>query len=181
MHTTIADLRFLDFEASSLSAQSWPIEIGLARLEGGTVVVEDRLIRPDPLWDRGDWNPQSEAIHHISRATLDAQGQPAWDVATWALGRMEGTVLVSDAPAFERHWLLRLLACQPQPLPRDLHLVDFDQVLASALTPAGLDAAYEYLSRQHKPHRAGPDAAIMAGALLRGLDVMHGRTPLRPA
>lgn len=62
-------LMFLDFEASSLSSRSWPIEIGLAWFgHDGAIMSEGRLIRPDPSWpmeDRGrgqcrrPWDPLS--------------------------------------------------------------------------------------------------------------------------
>lgn len=62
---------FIDFEASSLSEQSWPIEVGLARLEGKRVVIESKLIRPRPDWSEFDWNEKSAAVHGIPRSDLE--------------------------------------------------------------------------------------------------------------
>jgi hypothetical protein len=62
-------LVFLDFEASSLSKQSYPIEVAWVFEDGES---EEYLIRLAPLWT--DWDPAAEAIHHIRRATLLADG-----------------------------------------------------------------------------------------------------------
>ena len=48
---------FLDFEASSLSDDSYPIEVGWVFEDGRT---EAHLIRPAPAWT--DWDPAAEAI-----------------------------------------------------------------------------------------------------------------------
>jgi hypothetical protein len=37
---------FLDFEASSLAANSWPVEIGIARVIHGAVETESYFINP---------------------------------------------------------------------------------------------------------------------------------------
>ncbi|RRH73809.1 3'-5' exonuclease family protein [Falsigemmobacter faecalis] len=59
-------LLFLDFEASSLSQNSWPIEIGCSRLINGQTVTRSSLIRPDPTWDLDDWNPAAQKVHGIA-------------------------------------------------------------------------------------------------------------------
>jgi len=45
----------LDFEASSLSQDSWPIEVGLSWLAGGEVQTWSTLIRPAPDWNLSEW------------------------------------------------------------------------------------------------------------------------------
>lgn len=180
MAITPTTLLFMDFEASSLSANSWPIEVGLAALTPNGVVAQSRLIRPAPDWDRADWNPQSEAIHHIPLELLERDGLVAWDVAGWVLEQLPGTTLVSDAPQFDGRWLQRLLDCHPDTPPPGLRIHDYEAALATFLSAKGLDAAYEYIARHPAPHRAGPDAQILAQALATGLDVDTGTRPLRP-
>ena len=63
---------FLDFEASSLSDESYPIEIGWAGEDGST---EQHLIRPAPGWT--DWSATAEAVHRIERDQLLAEGSRA--------------------------------------------------------------------------------------------------------
>ena len=64
-------LVFLDFEASSLAKKSYPIEVAWVFEDGRD---ESHLIRPPLRWD--DWDAEAEAIHHIPRATLEAEGTP---------------------------------------------------------------------------------------------------------
>ncbi len=74
--SNIAKFATLDFEASSLSQKSWPIEIGLAWLDGGEVQTWSTLIRPEQDWNLSDWAPQSAAVHGI---TLEEGSRPwAW-------------------------------------------------------------------------------------------------------
>lgn len=49
-------LVFLDFEASSLSKQSYPIEVAWVFEDGRS---EEYLIRPAPIWT--DWDSAAEA------------------------------------------------------------------------------------------------------------------------
>ncbi|UWQ44194.1 3'-5' exonuclease [Leisingera aquaemixtae] len=159
---------FIDFEASSLSPGSWPIEVGLAWLDERKVVVESRLIRPKPEWPEDDWNPASEEVHGISRSDLD-DAATADDVASWLWETVAGRQLVSDAPEFDQRWLDRLLD-RPGPL-----IDDFDRVVWQAFSDCGevkagrLHRVYE--KRMNRPirHRAGDDAAGLCQAWLAGV------------
>lgn len=173
-------LLFLDFEASSLEADSWPIEVGVARINNGHVHHASHLIRPHPSWNPEAWSLASQAVHGITRAQLQEHGTAAPDAAAWTLDTMAGMLVVSDNPGFETMWLKRLMSSQKHtthPIPT-VH--DYDAALASVLDARGLDGAYAFLGRTPRPHRAGPDAALMAQAVLVGLDVQEGRRPLRP-
>jgi len=61
---------FVDFEASSLGAKSWPIEIGIAWLEGDEARSEAALIRPHECWPAAGWSHESQAVHGITRDVL---------------------------------------------------------------------------------------------------------------
>ena len=63
--TDIEAYAALDFEASSLTPQSWPIEIGLSWLKNGDVQTWTSLIRPAARWSFSDWSTQSGAVHGI--------------------------------------------------------------------------------------------------------------------
>ena len=56
---------FLDFEASSLSEESWPIEIGAASIVHGNVRVWSTLIAPRRDWPLDDWREASARVHGI--------------------------------------------------------------------------------------------------------------------
>lgn len=155
---------FIDFEASSLSPQSWPIEVGVAWLDGKRVVYESKLIRPRAEWPEDDWNPESEEVHGIPRSELDG-ADAADEVAAWLLTIVDGRPLVSDAPEFDQRWCDRLLG-KPGPV-----LDDFDRVLWSAFSredgtvaPGRLHCAYKNRVARQVLHRAGGDAADMCYA-----------------
>ncbi|WP_076533697.1 hypothetical protein [Roseovarius nanhaiticus] len=94
----------LDFEASSLSRESWPIEVGLSWLENDEVRTWSTLIRPAPGWDLADWAPQSAAVHGIALEVLQ-EAPVACAVVDDRFEHLRDRVLVPDAPAFETRWL----------------------------------------------------------------------------
>ena len=162
--TEITDFAILDFEASSLSVQSWPIEIGLSWIERGAVQTWHSLIRPATDWDLADWSPQSAAVHGIPLSDLEA-APSASSVAREFLNILEGRQLVSDAPEFEARWLSRLLgAIGENQIPL---IEDFDSVSFAMFSNYALDMLYETVERRPAPHRAGPDSARLARGWLR--------------
>lgn len=159
---------FLDFEASGLGEGSWPIELGLAWIEQGRARAASRLIRPHPDWDEDAWSAESAEVHRIPRLALD-RAWPAERVAAWAAGRMAGQVVVADAPEFDGYWLRTLFATAPGlAAPR---LADFDRLVATHFSEAGVRRVYAALDAAPTPHRAGPDAQRLARAWLAGLGV----------
>ena len=130
-------LVFLDFEASSLSKHSYPIEVAWV-FEDGT--SEAHLIRPAPQWN--DWDEEAEAVHGISRATLEAEGEAHDAVAKRMLQALSGHTLYASAPSWDGKWLSVLLRAAG--LPRHaLRLKDSEeaqQELAAAQLRPVLDA-----------------------------------------
>lgn len=172
---------FIDFEASSLSPQSWPIEVGIAWLDGNRVVVESKLIKPDPSWPEGDWNPESEAVHNIPRSDLE-DAEPAKDVAQWLQSVTIGRTLVSDAPEFDQRWLDRLLSTVEEPL--HMQIDDLNRILRIAFShedgivaPGRLHYAYKNRMSRKVIHRAGSDAANLAYAYRAGLSKKQRTEP----
>lgn len=163
-------LIFLDFEASSLSARSYPIEIGCAWITDDHIVHVAALIRPDPSWPP-DWSAESAAVHGIGREAL-ALAEPAVSVARRFAGLLAGRTIVSDAPDFDGRWLGRLLELLPGQPP--FRIVDFDGLLHVAMSHEAQRAAYAELVRGPTPHRAGGDAARLAAAWLAGLRAERG-------
>lgn len=135
---------FLDFEASSLSDDSYPIEVGWVFEDGSG--AESWLIRPAPGWT--EWDPAAEAIHHITRERLLAQGAPHEAVARRMLERLGGHQILATAPSWDGKWLSVLLRAAG--LPRhalrlsdsdDAHLAAAREALAATTPPAALDLA----------------------------------------
>ena len=95
---------FLDFEASSLSKDSYPIEVGWTGEDGSE---EAHLIRPAPGWT--DWDPAAEAIHHIGRDQLLDEGEPHDEVARRMLDVLGPHDVYVTAPSWDGMWLSKLL------------------------------------------------------------------------
>lgn len=156
----------LDFEASSLSDQSWPIEVGLSWLEMGEVRTWSSLIRRAVGWDHSDWSAQSAAVHGI--ALNDLQDAPSvFVVAAGLITNLAGRVLVSDAPKFETRWLSRLF--ETGGLGALPTVEDFHEVSSACFSGLALEMLHETLERRSAPHRAGPDSARLAAGWRQAL------------
>lgn len=95
---------FLDFEASSLAKRSYPIEVAWVFQDGRG---ESHLIRPAPGWT--DWDAEAEAIHGISLAQLQREGEPHDAVAARMVEQLSGHDLYASAPSWDAKWLNALL------------------------------------------------------------------------
>ncbi len=95
---------FIDFEASSLSDDSWPIKVGMSWTDGKRVITHSSLIRPRHDWSSTEWDEGSAKVHNIPKRNLIAA--PEADlVARWLEDLIDGRPLVSDAPSFDERWL----------------------------------------------------------------------------
>ncbi len=160
----------IDFEATSLASNSHPIEIGVASWEGpGSIAtVWSRLIRPTPGWDaRGSWNPASEAIHGISRSSLDEGHDPTDVMRTLNERCPMGVLAFCDGGRYDGHWLAELAAAAAiEPL---LHLGSWHR-LARMFDEEGAARLATHRAPHEIAHRAGPDAMDHIRALSWALD-----------
>lgn len=170
-HMKIRDILFIDFEASSLSMNSFPIEVGIAWIDAGKIESWSSLIQPDRSWQVGDWSTASASVHKIPQDMV-LEALPARDVAITVLSKIKGKHLVSDNPQFERFWMNKLLSTIDAASP---FIFNFELIAASACknNPHALDNVYEKLARIKAPHRAGPDAERLARGVLRGLEFVR--------
>lgn len=158
---------FIDFVASSVSENSWPVEVGVSWLEGNRVETHSRLIQPRPDWPEEDWDIESAKVHQVPRSDLNT-AEPADAVKEWLTKTVAGRALVSDAPSFDQRWLNRLLnATGPK-------ILDFDELARvafsenGALNPGQLHLVYKTLARRDRLHRAGEIAANLCRAWQAG-------------
>lgn len=93
----------IDIEASSLSSNSHPIEIGLALEDGNRFCT---LIKPSPNWT--DWDLKAEATHNIHQQTLAEHGKPVTEVAQTLNTLLAGRTLYSDGWVVDKPWLSKL-------------------------------------------------------------------------
>lgn len=92
---------------------------------------ESHLIAPAPAWN--DWDYLAEQIHGISRALLDAEGEPHGLVASRMIEALTGHDLFASAPSWDGKWLSTLLRAAG--LPRHiLRLRDTDDALRETAT-----------------------------------------------
>lgn len=91
---------FLDFEASSLSDRSYPIEVAWVFEDGQ---CESYLIAPAPAWS--EWDPDAERIHGIARETLVQEGTAHEFVAARMVEALSGHALFASAPSWDGKWM----------------------------------------------------------------------------
>lgn len=154
----------VDFEATSLTHQSYPIEVGLAIAPDGHLPIRSwsTLIGPDPAWDvASQWDPDAERLHGISRWDLRS-GAAVSDVMA-GLNELVGPIghAWCDGGDYDRHWLATLSSAagvQPSFELRDIKAgFGSDQLFTSRYR--------DVISRSVPPHRAGPDAERICAAL----------------
>ena len=120
---------FLDFEASGLGPESYPIQVGWCDENG---VGEELLIRPEPSWT--DWDYNAQAIHGLTQGDLEIKGRPAAEVARRVVEVLGGQRIHSDAPGFDAAWLDVLLSAGDYPSDA-VRLVDVGQAYAESCCP----------------------------------------------
>jgi len=167
--TSRFELRFplvvIDFEATALTLESYPIEVGLATSEAPEARIEvwSTLIAPDASWQlSAQWDPDAERIHGISRWQLRAGA-----AATAIMDRLNAlaghaSTVWCDGGQYDAHWLATLSVVaniEPKFFLRDLRVIfdadpDFEQRYR------------DILDRSKAPHRAGLDAERICAALI---------------
>jgi hypothetical protein len=167
---------FLDFEASSLSKKSFPIEVAWVFEDGR---FASHLIKPAAGWI--DWSPEAEQVHGISREMLDAQGTPVEVVAAEMVKELAGHELYASAPSWDGKWLSVLLRAAGHPR-HALRLKKSDEVfLATALSWMNesfskqdaaelVDAVITGTEPPTPAHRALPDARLELDRLRRVIE-----------
>jgi hypothetical protein len=147
-------LVFLDFEASSLSKHSYPIEVAWVFETGEG---ESHLIRPEANWI--DWDESAAAIHGISRAKLQSQGEAADAVSHRLVEALQGHDLHASAPSWDGKWLSMLLRAGGFPRHLMRLIASRDAYLAAAGgDEAVVTAVRAAIETEPVEHRALPDA-----------------------
>ena len=147
-------LATLDFEASSLDENSYPIEVGVAISEDNAITqTYEALIRPREAWVRnGRWSKAAERVHGISQASLE-DGMDADAVCDALDTLLKEQVVYADGGDFDAYWLERLYGSRKPAFSLCRH----DQLPAKALLA---------LRQSHKVvHRALADALWLNEAL----------------
>lgn len=89
---------FIDFEASGIAPDSYPIEVAVV-FPGGEYQA---LIQPASYWDH--WSYDAQDMHGLSREQLILEGTPPLAAAQEMNQLFDGKTLCSDNPA-DCYWL----------------------------------------------------------------------------
>lgn len=151
---------FLDFEASSLSDSSFPVEVGWC--DHALTRGWSAIIKPHSAWR--EWGAGAEQLHGLSRERIERDGLPLADVMERLNADLAGLEIVSDNPEWERFWLSRLAAAAGVAPAFTIAEVSFEAVLTAAIQQAKTGAPdvllVKLLQRDVgvRPHRALDDA-----------------------
>lgn len=163
----------IDFEASSLEAGSYPIEVGICRWLSPEVAIEgwSTLIKPTEAWrEHRPWSMHSEEVHGITRYQLESSMSAADTMA--ALNAIVGdAVAFCDGGASDLAWAHRLAMAAG--VTSAFRLGDVD-MLFGRCDQLGYMRLVQWFDRAPARHRARDDAEHLMKALARGLGLEHG-------
>ncbi len=150
------NIAFIDLEASGLSAQSWPIEVGWCFREGAPQAY---LVRPAPAWSEDAWDERAQALHGVSYQTLKKYGEAPENLCALLNTALTGCIVYSDAPDWDGFWLYRLFQAGGQ--RQTFSLTDFRQVFKGASTSAINGLVAKAAKTAPHRHRASADVLHM--------------------
>lgn len=179
---TVSRLRrgvFIDLEATGLNEGSFPIEIGFAYIHTDEVGRDSvrswsYLIKPHESWDiEAVWSQESGKIHKIPLSDL-AFGEPVERVVEdfTRMQRMR-ECFFSDAPFYDCRWLAPAMkaghrseeSCENIRMQLELgfkHLFYEGLYDVPSEIVGNVISYLDQTAPNNTPHRAGPDAELMA-------------------
>lgn len=148
----------IDFEASSLSRNSYPIEVAWG---SSRETVTTFLLNPDKMTGWTDWSSKSFEFHGIQRNQLLECGEDPKQVAKILVRDLAGKSVYSDEPRFDNMWKDRLLSdtgYDPS-LIRIKNLKYYLNKMIKVHSPRKKfnDVFEEFTSKKSIHHRAGSD------------------------
>lgn len=145
----------IDIEASGLSSEDYPIEIGVVRSDGERFCS---LITPFKQWRH--WNVQAESIHGISREMLFSYGSSGVEVCLKLNEFLRGETVYSDGWVVDYPWLIRLF--EASAIEMEFRLSDIDYILNEQQMINWQSVKQSIIAeRGAKRHRASFDAEIV--------------------
>ncbi|MFT5419717.1 MAG: hypothetical protein ACI9D5_000458 [Candidatus Endobugula sp.] len=93
----------LDIEASGLSPDSYPIEVGIVLSDGSSWCS---LIQPIDHWRH--WSEEAESLHHISHNEILQRGKNISDIAGTLNHLLGEQTVYSDCCGLDDGWLQKL-------------------------------------------------------------------------
>ena len=132
----------IDFEASSL-IDGFPVSVGVASSASQLFYA---LIKPHDEWAMGyRWDPNSEAIHGLSRAHLMQHGREAAAVVSDIKSTFGDAAFMSDSPGHDKQWLDELVSVSG---------ITYAPKLYQSTTRMWLETLFDELELSSKARRA---------------------------
>lgn len=151
----------IDIEASGLSRDSFPIEVGLALGNGERYC---QMIIPDKSWTY--WDHEAEKVHGITRECLLQHGARTTEVALELNRLLANQVVYSDGWVVDQPWLIKLFFAAG--IQQAFHISDLQMILTEnqmANWHRCKEQVMQDLNLQR--HRASFDAQIIQETYLR--------------
>ena len=140
----------IDYEASGLDNNTYPIEIGIAIRESpkADIKIWSSLIQPSANWlSKGVWNLKSEEIHGISKKDLE-NAPELKNIVSASMDFAKGIPLYFDGGKYDFYWHSQIVKEYEK---FTLNIKIIDEIVDWK----------EYMGRLKNmtiKHRAGPDA-----------------------
>ncbi len=161
--------RFLDVEASSLDANSYPIEVAWSDDQGN---IESYLINPYAIEEWTDWDYHAQQIHGISRKMCRESGMHPERVCNRMSNSIRaGETIYADGMPYDEHWIDTLYGAGSMLGHAQFRIVHSDLVMLTLLRKVELDnnkllELYERLKLEaHRMvgarHRVEPDVQYL--------------------
>lgn len=151
----------LDIEASGLSPDSYPLEIGIVLPDDSSWCS---LIEPAKTWDH--WSKEAEALHQITRENIEHYGKAISEVAHTLNTLLKGKTVYSDCWVLDDRWLRKLyLEARMTPsfrLTDIMYILKEDDFLSWETTKSNVAKELN----MHR-HRATNDARILQESFSR--------------
>lgn len=167
----------IDLEASSLSDNSYPIEVGIfIPSDNGLYESYSWLIKPTENWLLNrEWNEKSASVHNISKNEIIENGHLGYDICNKLNSLLLGTTIYSDAPDYDYKWLKILFDEWNIDMKFDLGHILYpeDKKLSEKLNKVSYSQFNKIKEKIVKDnnlilHRAGDDS-IMLGLIMQKL------------
>lgn len=147
----------IDFEASALATEAYPIEVGIAVADKPTTepFVWSTLIKPDSSWNIDQqWDSDAERIHCIKRWDLRDGFSPREVMIELNRRIPKGATVWCDGGHYDEAWL-KALCLASNVIPNfEMH----DLTLVWQREAHTRDAYLQMLATTRPVHRAGPDS-----------------------
>ncbi|WP_151703285.1 hypothetical protein [Nitrincola alkalilacustris] len=156
------NLVFMDLEASGLGEASYPIEAAWVAADGER--QDSFLINPKSVAGWRYWDEHAEEVHGIDHNDLVRDGISAQAACKRLNQHLQGCIVVTDAPSYDRFWLDRLYeACRCEP---SFRVEGLDAILnASQIAQFAQEA--EGAMRRHRALADAEDLYRLAMKILR--------------